>query len=72
MKVSGTEMPNQRARRARRMRKGTAAELPTLHSMMFSKKHTPNRILKNQCNAVKHRVRHKAKGNSVKMNEYKW
>jgi hypothetical protein len=45
MKVSGTETPNQRARRAIRVVKGTAAELPLLQRIRFITKNKQNTML---------------------------
>jgi hypothetical protein len=45
MKVSGTETPNQSARRAIRVVKGTAAELPLLQRIRFITKNKQNTTL---------------------------
>ena len=45
--VSGTEIPNQRASRARRVVNGIAALLPFIHSARFRMKNIPNTILQN-------------------------
>lgn len=45
-KVSGTETKNQSASNANKVVKGTAAELPLLHSTKFMMKNSPKTILK--------------------------